>query len=228
MTFDSPVAGVRIAQPARGFRYTSDAMWLTGFALGVGPRPSRALDLGTGSGVIALLLAARGIPTVGVDVRPEWAPLWRETLAASRTLAPVELVQGDIADGVDGPFDLVVSNPPFFAAGTGPVAPDPWRRAARTESTAPLARFVEVALHALAPGGRFCVVLPREREDALLAASRGVSVERQIRIGRRRTVFCLGSGPVTPIVTVDEDSELVRGWVDAATAEVDHTEPRSY
>ncbi|MEQ1503891.1 MAG: hypothetical protein ABMB14_16740, partial [Myxococcota bacterium] len=79
MTFDAPAPGVVIAPPARGFRYTSDAMWLVGFALATGPRPTGALDLGTGSGVVAALLAARGIPSVGVDVRPEWAPLWAET-----------------------------------------------------------------------------------------------------------------------------------------------------
>ncbi|MEQ1568253.1 MAG: hypothetical protein ABMA64_21620, partial [Myxococcota bacterium] len=56
MTLDRPAPGVVIAQPARGFRYGSDAMWLVGFALATGPLPASALDLGTGSGVMAAQL----------------------------------------------------------------------------------------------------------------------------------------------------------------------------
>ena len=228
MTFDSPAPGLRIAQPERAFRYTSDAIWLAGFALEVAPGARSALDLGTGSGVVALLLASHGIPVVGIDVRPEWAPLWQETLAGCRLPVSVELRQADVSEPIDARFDLVVSNPPYFPAGTGPVAPDPWRRAARTESTATLGTFVARGLAACEPGGRFCVVIPREREDDVLVARGAHRVEHRVRVGRRRTLLCLGPGETGPIVEVDEGSARVRGWLALAGAGVDPDRARSY
>jgi tRNA1Val (adenine37-N6)-methyltransferase len=212
VTFDRPAPGVVVAQPARGFRYGSDAMWLTGFALECRPDPATALDLGTGSGVVAMLLAARGIRTVGVELRAEWEPLWRETLARSDPL-PVELRRGDIRGDLGGPYDLVVANPPFFASDRGPVAPDPWKAAARTESTATLAEFVRAGLAVLAEGGRMALVAPREREDEVVRVAGGC---RLVRVGARRTLFCLGSGE-GGVRAVDEGSEIVRAWVRAAT-----------
>jgi tRNA1Val (adenine37-N6)-methyltransferase len=217
MTVDSPAPGVWVAQPARGFRYTSDAMWLAGFALRTGPLPRNALDLGTGSGVVALLLGAHGIETLGLELRPEWTELWSTTLARSTTSARVELRQQDVREPLSATFELVVANPPFFPKGTGPVAPDPWKRAARTESTATLLDFLARARSALAPGGRACFILPRDREGEVLGYP--LVVSRWLRIGRRRTLFCLRhEGPATSLPEqTAEDSEAARALVEAAT-----------
>lgn len=217
MTLDSPAPGVFIAQPERGFRYTSDAMWLAGFALSTGERPERALDLGTGSGVVALLLAAHGIPSLGLELRPEWTALWAVTLARSQTPAEVKLALGDVREPLDARFDLVVSNPPFFPAGTGPVAPDPWKRAARTESTARLADFLRSAEQALTERGRICVIVPREREGEVLR--HGLPVSRWLRVGRRRSLLCLTrSEPAIALPEeVTEDSERARRLVALST-----------
>lgn len=213
-TTASPTAGVSVAQPARGFRYTSDAMWLAGFALDVAPGARSALDLGTGSGVVALLLAARGVPTRGIDSAAAWRDGWARTLALSRVAAPVELVHGDVLDGVGGPYELVVSNPPFFAPGTGPTSPDAWKRAARTESSATLADFLRIGCGALTAEGRMCLVVPREREREVLAAP--LPVARWVQVGRRRSLFALGRGEAASAPeVVDEDA--AERWVARAT-----------
>jgi tRNA1Val (adenine37-N6)-methyltransferase len=212
VTLDRPAPGLVVAQPRRGFRYGSEAFWLVGFAL-EGGVPRTALDLGTGSGIAALLLARLGVVTVGVDVRGEWEPLWERTLHLSDPM-PVSLRVGD-AGRLAGPrVDLVVSNPPFFAAGSGPVAPDPWKRAARTESTATLADFVRAGV---ALGARACLVVPTEREAEIVALAHdlGAGVSRWVRVGRRRVLVELiagvrtGSGPVE----IGEDADRVRSWL---------------
>ena len=217
MTLDSPAAGLTIAQPARGFRYTSDAMWLVGLALQVTALPARALDLGTGSGVLAMLLAWHGIPTVGVDSRSDWAPLWEITLARSATRASVDLEIADVCSLSAGSFDLVVSNPPYFPANTGPVAPDPWKRAARTESTATLADFLAAARASLAQGGHACFIVPREREEEVLRC--GLVAQRWIRIGRRRSLFALREADAPHAIpeSAPEGSPLARSLEEAAT-----------
>lgn len=212
MTFDRPAPGVIVAQPRRGFRYGSEAFWLAGFALEGGPARA-AVDLGTGSGVVAMLLAAQGLDVVGYDVRPEWEACWAETLA--RSDARARLSVRDVAEGVPDRVDLVVTNPPFFPAGSGPAAPHPWRAAARTESSAGLARFVEVGLEALRPGGRLCAVVPLDRSIEVERAGEraGASVRRVVTVGRRRALVELGE----PVATVErsavsETDPRVRGW----------------
>jgi len=192
MTLDRPAAGIVVAQPDRGFRYTSDAMWLTSFAIATGPLPRTALDLGTGSGVVAMLLAAHGVIVHGVDADPSWGPLWRETLARSAVRGAVTLAVGRVEDEDDGRYDLVVANPPYAPAGTGPVPADPRRASARVEADAGLAAFVRRAARAAID--RACFVVPRSREGELvrLGAEQGLNVRSVERVGRRRSLVCFG------------------------------------
>ena len=75
------------------------------------------IDVGTGSGAIALALADEhpGARVTGIDVSPDAVALAREN--ALRAPAPVELLEHDLLEGLPGgPYDLVVSNPPYVAA----------------------------------------------------------------------------------------------------------------
>lgn len=214
MSADRPAPGLVVHQPEGAFRYGSEAWWLAGFALEGGPARTAA-DLGTGSGIIALLLASAGVEAVGYDRLAAWSPLWVRTLDESRVAAPIRLVTRDVGEGIDGPVDLVVSNPPFFAAGTGPAPADPWRRAARFEEGLALDGFVGAGLDALAPGGRLCLVLPLSREGEACAAGerRGAVPRRRVQVGARRILVELarGGAPSTREV-VEDDGERVAAW----------------
>jgi len=75
------------------------------------------IDVGTGSGAIALALADEhpGARVTGIDVSPDAVALAREN--ALRAPAPVELLEHDLLEGLPGgSYDLVVSNPPYVAA----------------------------------------------------------------------------------------------------------------
>jgi len=227
ITVDRPAHGVVIAQPARGFRYGADAFWLTGFALQALARASiraggaTALDLGAGSGIVGALLAARGLRVRGVDLREEWTALWDLSLAESRLAGTLELAHGDLL-AERGPVDLVVSNPPFFARGSGPVAPDPWKAAARTESTATLAQVVGVAARALGPGGVACVIVPVDRADEVCqaAAASGLGVARQVTVGARRWLAALRQGATeAPMETIDDHGDATALWYRLARGE---------
>jgi release factor glutamine methyltransferase len=78
----------------------------------------RILDVGTGSGAIALALADEvpGARVVAVDLSEDALALARENLARADVDGRVELRRGDLLAGVVGPFDLVVSNPPYVPA----------------------------------------------------------------------------------------------------------------
>jgi release factor glutamine methyltransferase len=78
----------------------------------------RVLDVGTGSGAIALAIADEhpGARVVAVDRSEGALALARENLARTGLEGRVELRRGNLLDGLEGPFDLVVSNPPYVPA----------------------------------------------------------------------------------------------------------------
>ncbi len=124
----------------------------------------RVLDIGTGTGVVALIVAQRANPTLmglALEIHPPSAALARRNFAASPwadRLQVVEMSVQDFAQSTKHQFDLIVSNPPFFSERT--VSPDPERRLGRHTATLPPGDLLEAAGRLLAPRGRFCVVLP--------------------------------------------------------------------
>ena len=78
----------------------------------------RVLDVGVGSGAIALAIADEhpGTDVLAIDSSEAALALARENRARARVNGRVRLVHGDLLAGVDGRFDLVVSNPPYVGA----------------------------------------------------------------------------------------------------------------
>lgn len=211
---DEPAPGIAIAQPEVGHRYSSDAFWLAGFAIECSPdrTPVRVLDMGTGSGIIGALLAAEGMEVIGIDSMVEWQPLWAKTLAESRSVRTLTLQVGDVHNPPSGPFDLVVANPPFYPAGAGRVPGNPWRAAARTESSAPLAVWLEATRAVLTPSGSACFVLPSQRMDEALMD--GFERVRCVQVGGKRTLVELkrGEGSAAEPEVVGAEGARVASW----------------
>lgn len=172
-TADAFLGGrLTILQPRHGFRAGADAVFLAASVpAGAG---DRVLELGCGVGTAALCLAARvpGIHVTGVERDPGAADLARRNAAANAL--PLAVVEADIAALPAAlraeTFAHVMMNPPFFTSGTRAAARD--RAGARHEET-PLARWIDVALRRLVPGGSLSVILSAERVPDLMAALDG-------------------------------------------------------
>jgi release factor glutamine methyltransferase len=78
---------------------------------------ARVADLGTGSGCIAITLAAElpGIDVIATDISAPALEVARSN--AERLGVPVTFAEGSWADGLSGHFDLIVSNPPYVTTG---------------------------------------------------------------------------------------------------------------
>ncbi len=159
LTVERPAPGLVIYQPSRGFRYAMDPFLLAGWAL-EGGRPEGFLDVGTGSGVIALLLGRLGIPGEGIDVRPEWISLAQRSARESGLSTTFK--HQDIRTRTDPETALGLCNPPYRPAGSGPLPDDPSRAAARYELNGSLAEIVPALCRA---ASRVAMVVPARRAD---------------------------------------------------------------
>jgi tRNA1(Val) A37 N6-methylase TrmN6 len=180
LTREEPAPGLQVWQPRRGFRYGLDPFLLAGWAL-EGGRPASFVDVGTGSGIVALLLARLGIPGTGIDVREDWIELARRS-AEESALPNVSFVVGDVRAARLARAELVLANPPYRPEGQGTMSPDPRKAAATHELAGTLAELV-AAMGAI--GDRIALVLPIHREaearDALARAGR--APRRLLRLG---------------------------------------------
>lgn len=174
-------AGLKIIQSRDGYRFSLDPVLLCAFASVRGG--DAVADLGTGSGVIPLLLA-KTTPAqriVGVEIQPSLADRARRSVRLNGLEEQVEIVEADLR-ALRGllpsrSFDVVLANPPFRQRGSGRMAPRAERAAARHELAGGLKDFLQAASLLLDNGGRFYVVYLAERLAELLAVMRAESVE---------------------------------------------------
>lgn len=139
---------------------------------------AEVLDLGTGTGAILLtLLAERGAAQgLGTDISAAALAVARQNAEALGLAARVRLRQGDWFDGIDGRFDLIVSNPPYIAAAEmADLAPEvaEWEpRGALTPGGDGLDAYRAIAAGAgrhLAPGGRLLLEIGPSQAQAVRA-----------------------------------------------------------
>jgi len=167
--------GPVFAQAAH-FPLGTDSVLLAAFANVRGMK--KGIDLGCGSGVIALLLLARsaGLHMTGLELLEGSAETARENLAANGLEARGEIVCGDIRAVrslfCSGAFDLVVANPPYYPVGSGALPADPAQAAARGEISCTLDQLCGAAGYLCRSGGRFCLVHKPERLSDVFVAMR--------------------------------------------------------
>ena len=73
----------------------------------------RVLDMGTGSGVNAILASSKAADVVAVDINPHAVAAARANAALNGAADRIVVVEGDLFDAVEGRFDLVIFDPPF-------------------------------------------------------------------------------------------------------------------
>jgi tRNA1Val (adenine37-N6)-methyltransferase len=162
-TLDELLAyGLVLKQPKSGYRFSVDPLLLCGFA-DTGEVDAIA-DLGTGCGVIPLVMARRcpAARIVGVEFQPQMAALARLNALENGLADRVAILESDVlhikSQLPHAGFTLVMANPPFRRQGSGRISPREGRDAARHESTATLEDFLAAAKYLVRPAGRIVFV----------------------------------------------------------------------
>jgi tRNA1(Val) A37 N6-methylase TrmN6 len=152
----------KIIQNTKKFCFGMDAVLLSGFAKVL---PGEVvLDLGTGTGIIPILLEAKtkGKHFTGLEIQEESADMARRSVAINELKDKVDIVLGDIreASAIFGlaSFDVVTSNPPYMNHSHGIVNPAEAKAIARHEILCSLDDVIREAAKVLKPNGRFYLV----------------------------------------------------------------------
>jgi tRNA1Val (adenine37-N6)-methyltransferase len=152
----------KIIQNTSKFCFGMDAVLLTGFARVLSGE--RMLDLGTGTGIIPILLEAKtkGKHFTGLEIQEESADMAKRSIAMNKLEDKVDIVVGDIKEASTlfglASFDVITSNPPYMNHQHGIINPAEAKAIARHEILCSLEDVIRETARLLKPNGRFYLV----------------------------------------------------------------------
>lgn len=173
--------GLRVLQRPDGFCFGTDTVLLADFA--AVRRRERVCDMGTGTGVLPLLLAARAEEAVfdAFEIQPEMAAMAARSVALNGLEARIRVHAADCREAAEiigyEVCDLVVTNPPYTRAGAGLRSPCEERAIARQDTRCPVGEWMSACARVLRNGGRLSCVFPAPRFLELCDAMRASRVE---------------------------------------------------
>ena len=195
--------GYRIIQDPQRFCFGMDAVLLCGFA--DIKENARVMDLGTGTGVIPILLAARtqAASFVGLEVQEESADMAARSVRLNDLEDKIRIQTGNLKDASKvfgaSSFDVVLSNPPYMNDRHGLKNPRPELAIARHEVLCNLGDVVREAAALLVPGGKFFMVHRPFRLPEIMEVMRKYKLEPK----RMRLVY--------PKITKEPNMVLIEG-----------------
>lgn len=179
--------GYKIIQNPKKFCFGMDAVLLTGFAKV--KEGEKCLDLGTGTGIIPILLEAKtkGAHFTGLEIQEESADMAVRSVQYNHLEKKVDIVTGDIKEASQifgaASFDVVTSNPPYMNDLHGLKNPELPKAIARHEVLCTLEDVVREAARLLKPGGRFYMVhRPFRLAEIIRAMSRYKLEPKRLRM----------------------------------------------
>ena len=159
---DLQTHGYEIIQHPGKFCFGMDAVLLASYAKV--KRGERALDIGTGTGIIPILMTVKtdGEEFTGLEIQEENADMARRSVVHNHLEDKITIKTGDIKEAADyfpaASFDVVTCNPPYMAGGHGLTNPEAPKAIARHEVKCTFEDVAAQAAGLLKPGGNFFLV----------------------------------------------------------------------
>jgi tRNA1Val (adenine37-N6)-methyltransferase len=172
---------LRILQKKGGYRFSIDAVLLSQF-INL-RRDEKVIDLGTGCGILPLILArtSQACSFVGVEIQNGLAEYARKNVILNHLGHRVSILHQDFkelkASFPPGSFDVVISNPPYRQHRTGRTNPCIEKAVARHEIRSTIVDLIRITSYLLPAKGRLYLIFPALRTVDLLVALRGEKLE---------------------------------------------------
>ena len=172
---------LHILQKKKGYRFSVDAILLSQFV--TIRKNEKAIDLGTGCGILPLLLSqtTKAHSFVGVEIQKDLSELASRNVSLNRLSNRVTILRQDLKQlrsvFPPGAFHVVFSNPPYRKYRTGRVNPSMEKAVARHEIRGTLQELISIASYLLPAKGRLYLIYPASRTVDLLVALRGQTLE---------------------------------------------------
>ena len=167
---DLQLNNLKIIQNKNGFCFGIDSILLTDFSKSIKEK-SKVIDLGTGTGIIPILLSAKTINTnfTGVEIQDEVANMAKRSIELNNLENRINILNINILKLKEkyqkGSFDVITTNPPYKKINTGVINNNDKKLISRHEIKATLEDFIEIASYLLRDMGEFYMV---HRPDRLV------------------------------------------------------------
>jgi tRNA1Val (adenine37-N6)-methyltransferase len=172
---------LQIIQKKKGYRFSMDAVLLSQFIKI--RKNERVMDLGTGCGILPLLLShtTKAHSFVGVEIQKGLAECAEKNVVLNHLEDRISILMQDFRELKEifppGSFDVVLSNPPYRKYRTGRINPSIEKAIARHEIKGTLEDLISIASYLLPPKGRCYTIFPALRTVDLLMALRDGQLE---------------------------------------------------
>ncbi len=182
---DLEFKGLKIIQNEKGFCFGMDSVLLSDFAKNM-KNNSTVLDLGTGTGIIPILLCGKTNlkKVVGIEIQQDVANMAKRSSQLNNLQERFEVVNTNIIDLKNiyekQSFDVIVTNPPYKKENTGITNENEAKLISRHEITANLEDFISISKDLLKDKGEFYMVHRPERLVDILSLMRKYKIEAKI------------------------------------------------
>ena len=182
---DLEFKGLKIIQNEKGFCFGMDSVLLSDFAKNM-KNNSTVLDLGTGTGIIPILLCGKTNlkKVVGIEIQQDVANMAKRSSQLNNLQDRFEVVNTNIIDLKNiyekQSFDVIVTNPPYKKENTGITNENEAKLISRHEITANLEDFISISKDLLKDKGEFYMVHKPERLVDILSLMRKYKIEPKI------------------------------------------------
>ena len=177
---DLQINNLYIKQDTTAFCFGTDAVLLANFA--EPKRNAEILDIGTGNGIIPVLLSAKvtAKKITGLEIQKKSADLAKENMEMNKLNHLIEIIEGDIKNEGLFPactFDYITCNPPYKKVGTGLENPDDTLAIARHEIMYTLEDIIKASSRLLKSKGKLAMVHKPERAAEIIYTMKKYKLE---------------------------------------------------
>ena len=176
--------GLKIIQASDSYRFSVDSIFLLNFIRV--KNYEKIIDLGTGSGIIPLLLFGKrkGLSIYGIEIQKDLANMARRSVELNKLQNCITIIQEDFRNlkkiFKNQQFDVVVSNPPYISLGQGKINPLSSKAIARHEIKGDLEDIISVSDYLLKNKGRIYLIYRSAKLIKLLLALKKYSIEPKV------------------------------------------------